>query len=409
MPKVVLTDRSLKALKPAPSGKNVIVWDAAVPGFGVRVSDKGTRTFVVVKRPAGSANVLFHKLGRYPELSLAQARQQAPAILGILAQGKTPEQAEREREQAAAERLTHRFAAVAEEFIAGHLPRLRSKRAAEALIRNKLIPAWGDRPVTSIGRRDVIQLAKQVAWDRGPYAARHTLAQVSKLFNWALANDLGGLEVNPCGQLKTADLLGAAVVRDRVLSDDEVGIVWRAAEATPYPFGPLIKVLLLTGQRRDEIGSARWAEIDPDKALLTIAPERMKKNVGHTIPLTQTTLALLRALPRYGGAGFVFSTTGGERPFSGFSKAKRRFDSVAALAAPWTLHDIRRTVRTGLSSVGVLPFIAELVVGHMQQGVAKVYDLHRYDAEKRDALDRWERHLLAIVGAKSSAARCVTL
>ena len=117
-------------------------------------------------------------------------------------------------------------------------------------------------------------------------------------------------------------------------------------------------------------------------------------------------MALLRTLPRFGRGDFVFSTTAGDRPFSGFSKAKRRFDeTVSSLAgsepiAPWTLHDIRRTVRTGLSSAGVLPVVAELVIGHKQQGIAAVYDLHRYNAEKRAALARWEEHLLAIVGAK---------
>jgi integrase len=182
-----------------------------------------------------------------------------------------------------------------------------------------------------------------------------------------------------------------------VLADDELCAVWRAAEATPYPYGQLVRMLILTGQRRDEIAGARWGEIDLDAGLLTIGAGRMKAKAGHSVPLTPAAVEMLRGLPRFVRGDFAFSGQAGDRPFSGFSKAKARLDRATGSIAPYTLHDLRRTVRTRLSELGVAPFVAELVLAHTQQGVAKVYDLHRYDAEKRDALEKWEARLLSIV------------
>jgi integrase len=226
------------------------------------------------------------------------------------------------------------------------------------------------------------------------------------LFAHAVRQDL--IEKSPCEGLEAVELHGAPAARDRVLIDDELRLVWRAAEAAGYPFGPLVKLLLLTGQRRDEIADVRWSEIDG--ALLTIPAERMKGGFVQTVPLVLAAVEILDRLPRFAGGNYAFSTMGGKRPISGFSKMKARLDTaVAKLAAggpiaPWTLHDLRRTVRTGLSSVGVLPVIAELTIGHKQTGISAIYDRHRYDDEKRTALDAWQNKLLAIVGQTPAPA-----
>jgi integrase len=160
----------------------------------------------------------------------------------------------------------------------------------------------------------------------------------------------------------------------------------------------------LTGQRRDELAGAAWGEIDLDKGLLTISAGRMKAKAGHSVPLTPAAVEMLRGLPRFARGDYVFSGMAGDRPFSGFSKAKARLDRATGKIAPYTLHDLRRTVRTRLSELGVAPFVAELVLAHKQQGVAKVYDLHRYDAEKRAALEKWEAKLLAILAPEPEPA-----
>jgi integrase len=183
-----------------------------------------------------------------------------------------------------------------------------------------------------------------------------------------------------------------------VLGDDELRRVWRAAGTTDYPYGPLVRLLILTGQRRDEIAGARWSEIDLAAGVMTIGAERMKAKAAHAVPLTPRAVEILASLPRFAAGDFVLSGQTGGRPFSGFSKAKVRLDREIGDMPAFTLHDLRRTVRTRLAELGVTPFIGELVIGHAQRGVHAVYDLHRYDAEKLDALQRWERKLLAIVG-----------
>jgi integrase len=174
-----------------------------------------------------------------------------------------------------------------------------------------------------------------------------------------------------------------------------------------YPFGDLFRVLALTGCRLREISEATWSEIDFDKKLLTLAPERMKADAAHTVPLTDNLIEVFKGLPRLGE--YIF-TTSGKVPVSGFSKAKRHMDELMLTVfrhdaeqpaqvklTPWRLHDLRRSMRTGLSALGVQDRIAEMTIGHKVQGLHKVYDLHAFLDERRDALLRWERHLLGIV------------
>jgi integrase len=159
----------------------------------------------------------------------------------------------------------------------------------------------------------------------------------------------------------------------------------------------VVRALILTGQRLNEIASARLSEISEDGTTLLIPAERMKNRKPHAVPLTPRMRELLDELPRFQDGDFIFSTTGGKRPISGFSKMKERFDRTVATirqVEPWQLHDLRRSVRTGLSEAGVLPFHAELVIGHQQAGVHGVYDLFRYQGEKLDALTRWEALLV---------------
>lgn len=415
--KINLTDRSLLALKPAIAGKRAMVWDGIQPNLAVRVTDKGRRSFVVVRRLPGAAKPTWTVLGQYPTISLANARRAAREALGAMAEGKHPSELREQKRRAAAERTASTFGAVAEDFIRRYEQRrdrdgrlLRTAADTAADIRRFLVPAWGDRPIAAITHRDLITTVEAIL-DRGdkdqpgrrrreggPNAARHALAAARLVFGWAFGRDL--IAVNPCARIKAAEVHGAPPARDRVLSDDELRTVWRVAGETPYPYGPLVHLLMLTGQRLGEIAEARWSEVDLDQAVLIIPAERMKGKIAHTVPLTPAAVAILEGLPRFAGGDFLFSGTFGHKPFSGFSKAKARFDKAAGIAANWTLHDIRRSVRTNLSSLGVLPVIAELTIGHKQQGIAAVYDRHRYDNEKRDALLKWEARLLTIVVAR---------
>ena len=385
------------------------------------MTDKGHRSFVVVRRRPGDEQPFTHVIGSYPAVALVDARKQTPVALTAINAGDTPEDAARERQRLAARNRKDTFAGVAEDFIKLHVnakgeDRLRRAKEYEALVRRELIDRWGKRPVTSIDRRDVMEMLDDIK-SRSTYAAHHTFAAARKLFNWAIDRDTYGLEQNPCSLIRAKKAIGKTKKRSRVLTDDELRLVWEAtklqgnenasAAQRNYPFGSLIQNLLLTGQRLREIANARWDEIDLDAATLTVSGDRMKSKRDHVVPLTPRAVALLTAAPRFKEGAFVFTTTMGKRPVSGFSKVKDRLDAtIASLVAKtkqkraipsFTLHDLRRTVRTRLSTLGVTPFIAELVIAHTQGGVHEVYDLHTYDGEKRDALQRWEKLLLSIV------------
>jgi integrase len=445
--KIVLTDRFLKAIKPAEPGARPIIWDATQPNFGVRVTDRGSKTFVVMRRRPGDDLPLRHTIGAYNpaaepggEGSLAHARAQAREALAAIVQGRHPREIEERKRREEQQRRKDTFGSVAEEFIKRHVHRLRSARANEALIQRELLgqslrrtrdggklveewvptkdARWRNRPITEITRRDAVELIEGIADKGSRHQARKTFAAASKLFKWAVHRSTYGLEQSPCAGIDAKELLGEFEPRARVLSDDELRLVWRATKKLRYPFGTLVRALMLSGQRLRELSDARWDEIDLDKATLTVPATRMKGKITHVVPVTPAVVDLLQGVPRFEDGAFVFTTTAGKRPVSGFSKAKSRLDRemertrlaltrlerrhggkprMPKTIPAFTIHDLRRSVRTRLSELGVLPFIAEMVIGHKQAGIQAVYDLHTYDGEKRNALLQWERRLLSIV------------
>jgi integrase len=403
--KATLTDRALKALKPALARQRYVVWDVVVPNFGVRVTDKGHRSFIVRRRRAGAPRPIRYKVGDYPAVSLEKARELARAALEHLATGVDPREVREQRRRDEAQRRADTFEAIAEQFIKRHVSKLRSAKKTEALIRRELISHWGKRPVTDITKKDVVTLLREIADRNTPYAAHMAMAYVRKFYNWAIAQEIDNLEHSPCDRINAKDLLGAKQPRQRVLTNDEVRVIWQATKGLGYPLCPFLRMLLITGQRLCEVAEARWSEIDLDEALWTIPPERMKGDHAHEVPLSPMAVELLQALPRF-KSGFVFTTTDGERPISGFSKGKRRIDKrVARLTARisgeelahWRFHDLRRTMRTRLSGLPVEDLVRELVIAHSRPGLHKVYDQHAYRDEKRRALDLWAGRLQLIV------------
>jgi integrase len=397
--RAVFTDRYLKSLKPAPTGKRIVHWDAATPSFGCRITDRGVISFFVMRRMHGNPRPIRVVLGRYPEIGLAKARKLAIAALGDLVSGVHPKQRARP---------VNTFAALADEFL--HRPAAAKQRTAAAIAQNierHLLPRWGTRIAAEIKRGDVIATIEDIDRKSGPYMASKALALASSIYRFAITRELGNIASNPCQFIKPSEFVGAMAPRQRVLADSEIALIWRATQGqirngieSTYPGGPFVRFLLLTAVRRGEAAGMTWDEVNLDDALWVIPAHRTKTGAPHEVPLSRMAVDLLKSLPRFAG-GFVFSTDG-RAPIKGFGKFKDAVDARAAELAPpglteWRFHDLRRSARTNLSSLGVSPFIAELVIGHQQKGVHKIYDLHRYQNEKRDALERWASKLRTII------------
>jgi integrase len=407
MAKRTLTDRTLKALKPAKASSRYEVMDSVVPGFGIRVTESGQKTFVLIARFPGSANPTRRALGEYGALNLEGARRKAREWLETLRRGVDPRGEEERHRAAELRQRRNTFAAVAEDFIKDKLPDERKGREAERDIRREFIPAWGRRPIAEIAPHDVRAVVK-AAKDRGaPYQAHNLLVLARRLFSWAIDQQVYGLETSPCDRLKPKAIIGKRSARTRILTEHEWRALWKATENLAYPYGPLFLMLALTGQRKSEVAGARWREFDLDRKLWTIPAERMKADAAHVVPLTDDVIEILTSLPRFNKGDHLFSTDFGVKPVNGFSKGKARLDKAMAAelgraVEPFVIHDIRRTMRTSLSALPVPDLVRELVIAHTKPGLHKVYDQFTYLDEKRHALELWAARLRGIVNEARS-------
>ena len=396
---VKLTKRVIEAAEPASSDQ--FLWDAEVKGFGLKVTPAGRKVFLLQYRMGGrGAKTERCTIGEYRSpFTVDSARAEAIRLLAEVKAGRNPADAKRAALQAVANPV-RLFGELAAEFIERHAkPNTRDWRKTEYLLQRDALPFWATRPIREITRQDVIQLIDRVA-DRGARIhANRVLAAVRVLFNWALSR--GVIEAaSPAAGVKAPS---TEVVRERVLNEDELREVWRAADTIPYPFGPFFKLLILTAQRRVEVAGMRWSEIDESRALWTIPGDRAKNGRAHEVPLSSPALDILRSIPRVEDVHLVF-TTNGQTPISGFSKAKLRLDQASGVGLAdrdeWRVHDIRRSVTTFMAEMGIAPHVVDKLLNHVSgsiRGVAAVYNRHSYTDERRRALDAWAHRLAAIV------------
>ena len=408
MARKALTDRTLKSLKPAARGKHYDLWDAVVPGLGVRVSDIGTKTFVLMKRYGDSKNPTRGRLGMYGAISLDDARTKARNWQILLERGIDPRSEEKRQREAELRKRENSFAAVAEQFIKRHVAKTRKAAIVERELRREFINRWSNRPITDITQHDVVAVIDEVVERNAPYQAHNLLGHVRTLFNWAIARGVYGVDRSPCDRLRPAAVIGKKQARQRVLNDRELRAAWAATGELGYPYGQLFRLLIVTGQRKSEVAEAGWSEFDLTKKLWTIPSDRMKADAAHLVPLSDDALDILKSLPRFEGGDCLFSTTFGKKPVNGFSKAKTLFDKailkalqtddVNAKLPDFVIHDLRRTVRTALSAIpNISDLVRELVIGHTRPGLHKVYDQYAYLDEKRFALDAWAARLRTII------------
>ena len=387
MEKHALTDFTLRTLAQPKRGQ-VEVWDARVPGFGVRVSHGGCKAFVLVYRFNGRPRRMT--LGRYPTLSLAEARGLAHEALRAAALGSDPgtEKINARRTPAADD-----FDAFVSFFIDTYArPKNRSADETLRLLRREFVGVWGSRPIGEIGKHDVTAVLDRIMRAGKHTTANRSLAAIRKLFNWAV--ERGVLEQSPCAAIRAP---AKTATRDRVLADDELVAIWKGAAAMGYPYGPVVRLLALTGQRLGEVASMRWPEIDLVRALWSIPAERTKSARAHVVPLSAQAVQIIEALPIV-SESFVFPARGRERPISGFSKWKRELDGLSKVG-DWRIHDLRRTVASGMARLGVPPHVVERILNHTTGtlgGVAGVYNRFGYLPEMRAALELWAKHVASV-------------
>ena len=374
----MLTELTLRKLSPA-SGTRVEVWDEKIPGFGVRVSASGTKSFVLMYYQSGRKKRVT--LGRYPILTLAEARALARSTLNRVAHGEEP--------QSAASRQSFLFEQVVEEFIdtyAAQHYRPSHRNEMARLLRSRFVSKWRGRQISEIGRADVISMVEGVAKDGAPSAANHSLAAIRKLFNWC--EDRGLIASNPAAKIKRP---APVLSRDRVLDDAEVVAIWKATAEIGAPFEHIVRLLLLTAQRRGEVCGMKWSELNFEKATWSIPAERTKSNRAQTLPLSPLAMTVIKSVPNVHDIA-VFPARGNDSAHpSGFSKIKRRLDQMSGVSG-WTLHDLRRTAATHMASLGVAPHVIERILNHtsgLLGGVAGIYNRFQYQPEMRAALDVW--------------------
>lgn len=430
------TAAAVEKLKADPPRRREIP-DALTDGLFLVIQPTGSKSWAVRYRSFGKSRKLT--LGAYPALDLAEAREAARTALVAVQAGDDPAANKRADSATAGERhfdvvvrsflsryarpknrswketarqlgLAPDKAAVKAEQDAAAAAKLANDPATFVVLKGSPVDLWGHRQVAGVKRADIVAFIDGVE-DRGaPVQASRTFAALRRLFGWMVERGL--LAASPCEGVKPP---ANGKARDRVLTDDEIRAVWIGCDAIGWPFGPAIKLMLLTAQRRDEIAGMQWEEISGD--LWTIPRERAKNDHEHFVHLSDAARDVLSHAHQTGDIVF---TTNGSTPISGFSKAKARLDAEMLKALrkdaeergddpekitlkPWRLHDLRRTAASGMASVGVAIHVVEKILNHVSGvfgGITGVYQRHSFADEKARALGAWSNHVAGIVSGK---------
>jgi integrase len=419
-----LTAISVQSVTPGNERKEIA--DAGCAGLYLVVQPSGARSWAlryryldktrkltlgpVLTMASGEAEPDDVEIGT--PLTLAAARKLAQDELHKLKLGRDPAADKKHgiatSKSEAVRRAADSVEALAARFLKQHVEaknRSATLGQVRRILNKEVLPRWKGRSVHDIGKKEVVALLDAIAEDR-PILANRTLAIVRKWFNWMFAKDIIKT-LSPCAGVEPPAKENS---RERVLTESEIRSLWIASDQIGHPFGPFLKLLVLTGQRRSEVAGMCWSEIDADKRIWTLPGERTKNGQTHTVPFSPQAWAIIEAASQTNGDGdhdHILSTTG-KTAISGFSRAKRQLDKIMALRKPWSYHDIRRsfvthvaTLRvkdkaTGDERLAVQPQVIEAIVNHIsghKAGVAGVYNRATYDLEKREALELWANHL----------------
>jgi integrase len=392
---VKLTQKYAAAQKLPDGNTEKFFWCGELPGFALRLRKQEGgllhRTWVAQYRIKGRQRRLT--LGQYAKLTEKQARDLAKVAFAKVALGEDP-QATKEAERASAARALRTIVA---DYLALKESTLRpaSYRVTRFyLTGDRYFKPLHSRGIAEIGRADVAPCLNRITRNSGRVTASRARAALSAFFTWAIKQ--GYVDSNPV--IATEDP-GPAQARERVLSDSEIAAIWKACRDDN--FGKIVRLLILLGCRREEIGGLRWSEIALNRATLTLPPERVKNNHAHTLPLLPLARAIIASVPERVSRDHLFGDCSGVG-FTGWQKAKQALDDrlLGEVVDEWTLHDLRRTMATRMVELGVEPHVVEAVLNHFsghRAGIAGVYNRAKYEKQIRIALSIWGDHLQSII------------
>lgn len=392
VPTLRLTKPAVAALALPPGKREVLFFDSELAGFGVKVSAGGSRRYVLQYRPTGQRTAKRLTIGSVGVLSVDEARRQAKTLLARAATGDDPHAGKATAKAQAAITL----GSVADAYLKHCEHRQRPGTLYQTTLH--LTKHWAPLrplPLHNVTRAAVAARLNELRESSGGVSANRSRSALSALFAWAIAE--GRAEINPVTGTRQP---ATETPRERVLTDDELRAIWRACREDAY--GQIVRLLILTAQRRDEVGGMVASEVSFEGSVWTLPAARAKNKREQVVPLAPFALSILQAVSRRDGGMLMFSPS--DRGFSAWSGSKARLDKRLADAgtpvAAWTIHDLRRTAATGMAGLGVLPHVVEAVLNHVsghKAGVARVYNKATYLPEKRDALDRWANYVAALV------------
>ena len=397
-----ITKRLVDAMRPGP--RDLYVWDQPLPGFGLKVTPKGRKVYVVQYRMGGRGFTLRrYTIGPHGVYTPEEARERARKVRQTVCDGIDPMLLKKQ------ERLN-----TVEKLIQGFIQsrRRKGRRSADEIQRvleREIGKAWRGRSVASITKPDIHHVLDAIM-DRGSSViANRTLAHLKTMFNWAKSR--GIIMNSPADNIEKP---GEEVARERAPDAFELAEIWQAAAKLEWPVEPAVKLLILTGQRREEVGQMRWSELKLSEGVWTLPAARTKNGQAHDIHLSPLALKVIETITATEDCDLVFSTNG-KTPISGWSKAKRRLEEEIAAARQararmrgedadkvkpmpeWRIHDLRRSVATGLSNLGVAPIVADRILNHVPKKhkgqVMFVYNRAEYAKERRAAMELWASHI----------------
>ena len=420
-----LTEAFVESATCPPGKKDRLIFDRDLPGFGLRVGANGAKTFVVQYSYGGRKRRM--PIGAFGVVTPDKARRHAKAILGLAAAGRDP-YAERKAEatEARVKELATKAAAAEEAYTVHHLIRdwqdAREGQRRDSYLKlagaamKRHFSEWLDRPASSITTIEAVRELDRIKREVGDTAANRALSYARAAYSWAVKRQ--AMPANPFAGIEAPS---REKPRDRVLTAEELGAIWRAAPSAVTPYGDFTRVLMLLLARRDEVSAMRWDELSADLTTWTLPKERSKNGKAHIVHLAEPVRAIIAAQTKRRGCPFVFPAASG-KPISSFNYAKRQIeaamtaahakDELLVLPKDWTLHDFRRAGVTALAGMGFAPHVCDRLLNHVTgsiQGVAAVYQRQEFLPERKAALDAWAAHVTAAGAGAMPADNVVAL